>query len=158
MPPKARKAFLTTASIALLATMANAQAPTGGAPAQGPYRPFAGADRPPAEGPRPIELTQTPPTAYRQSLSMTDSTTLASALAAARVETIGRDGEPLLILDTAVDQPERLVEIAARDAGFQDPPPGENFYPGRRAPAPRRTSSRSSSSLRRTKLSPPRRA
>ena len=84
MPPKARKAFLTTASIALLATMANAQAPTGGAPAQGPYRPFAGVDRPPADGPRPIELTQTPPTAYRQSLSMTDSATLSSALAAAK--------------------------------------------------------------------------
>ena len=83
MPPKARKAFLTTASIALLATMANAQAPTGGAPAQGPYRPFSGAERP-SEGPRPIELTQTPPTAYRQSLSMTDSATLSSALAAAR--------------------------------------------------------------------------
>ena len=84
MPSKARKAFLTTASIALLATVANAQAPAGGAPAQGPYRPFSGADRPPSEGPRPIELTQTPPTAYRQSLSMTDSTTLASALAAAK--------------------------------------------------------------------------
>lgn len=84
MPSKARKAFLTTASIALLATMANAQAPTQGAPAQGAYRPFSGPERPPAEGPRPIELTQTPPTAYRQSLSMTDSATLSSALAAAK--------------------------------------------------------------------------
>ncbi|MBA4012309.1 MAG: lytic transglycosylase [Phenylobacterium sp.] len=64
--------------------MANAQAPTQGAPAQGAYRPFSGPERPPAEGPRPIELTQTPPTAYRQSLSMTDSATLSSALAAAR--------------------------------------------------------------------------
>jgi soluble lytic murein transglycosylase len=84
LPFKARKAFLTTASIALLATMANAQAPTQGAPDQGPYRSFSGSERPPAEGPRPIELTQTPPTAYRQSLSMTDSATLTSALAAAK--------------------------------------------------------------------------
>jgi soluble lytic murein transglycosylase len=74
---KARKAFLTTASIALLATMADAQAPTQGAPAQGAYRPFS-------EGPRPIELTQTPPTAYARSLSPTDSATLSTALASAK--------------------------------------------------------------------------
>lgn len=52
--------------------MANAPGAGRGAPAQGPYRPFSGADRRPP-GPRPIELTRTPPTAYRQSLSMTDS-------------------------------------------------------------------------------------
>ena len=52
MASKARKAFLTTASILLLATVANAQQ----APNQAGAAP---------EGPRPIELTQTPPTAYR---------------------------------------------------------------------------------------------
>ena len=77
MASKARKAFLTTASIALLASMANAQAPTQGAPTQGAYRPFS-------DGPKPIELTQTPPTAYARSLSPTDSATLTSALTSAR--------------------------------------------------------------------------
>lgn len=71
MASKARKAFLTTASILLLATVANAQQ----APNQAGAAP---------EGPRPIELTQTPPTAYRQSLSMTDEANLESAIAAAR--------------------------------------------------------------------------
>ena len=77
MASKARKAFLTTASITLLASMAGAQAPTQGAPAQGPYRPFS-------EGPRPIELTQTPPAAASHMLSQTDAATLGSALGAAR--------------------------------------------------------------------------
>lgn len=85
MASKARKAFLTTASIVLLASVANAQqTPTQGAPAPGPYRPFGPTGALPSEGPRPIELTQTPPTAYRQSLSMTDAATLNSALAAAK--------------------------------------------------------------------------
>jgi soluble lytic murein transglycosylase len=74
---KARKAFLTTASITLLASMAGAQAPTQGAPAQGPYRPFS-------EGPQPIELTQTPSAATSHMLSPTDAATLGSALGAAR--------------------------------------------------------------------------
>ncbi len=77
MASKARKAFLTTASITLLASMAGAQAPTQGAPAQGPYRPFS-------EGPKPIELTQTPPVAASRTLSPTDAATLGSALGAAR--------------------------------------------------------------------------
>ena len=72
LPSKARKAFLSTASILLLASVANAQqAPTQGPPQPGVYKPFSDAARPPTEGPRPIELTQTPPTAYRTSLSMT---------------------------------------------------------------------------------------
>ncbi|HEY9234498.1 MULTISPECIES: lytic transglycosylase domain-containing protein [Phenylobacterium] len=78
MARKARKAFLSTASVLLLATVANAQqAPTQGAPAPGPYTPFA-------QGPRPIELNQTPPTGAYARLSMTDSATLRSALAAAK--------------------------------------------------------------------------
>lgn len=59
-----------------------------------------------------------------------------SAIARARLERIGREGEPLLIIEAAVSDPGRLVDIAAQDAAFQDPSSGENFYPGRRAPAP----------------------
>lgn len=85
MPSKARKALLSTASILLLASVANAQqSPTQGPPQPGVYKPFSDAARPPTEGPRPIELTQTPPTAYRTSLSMTESTNLSTALSAAK--------------------------------------------------------------------------
>lgn len=78
MAPKARKAFLSTASILLLATVANAQqAPTQGAPQPGAYSPFG-------EGPRPIELTQPPHDGGQPRLSMTDSATLRSAVAAAK--------------------------------------------------------------------------
>ncbi|MEK7429984.1 MAG: lytic transglycosylase domain-containing protein [Pseudomonadota bacterium] len=73
---KARKAFLTTTSIVLLATVAQAQQ----APTQAP----SPQDRPPYEGPRPIELTQTPQSAYRQTPAQTDVATLNSALASAK--------------------------------------------------------------------------
>lgn len=77
MPSKARKAFLTTASVLLLATVAEAQqSPNqGGQTLQG-HQPY--------EGPRPIELMQTPPSAQRQPLSMNDNATLSTALAAAK--------------------------------------------------------------------------
>ncbi len=73
---KARKAFLTTTSIVLLATVAQAQQ----APTQAP----SPQDRAPYEGPRPIELTQTPQTAYRQTPAQADVATLNSALASAK--------------------------------------------------------------------------
>jgi soluble lytic murein transglycosylase len=73
---KARKAFLTTASLVLLATVAEAQqAPTQAPAAQGPA---------PYGSPRPIELTQTPPSAYRQNLGQADAAALNSALASAK--------------------------------------------------------------------------
>ena len=76
MALKARKAFLTTASIVLLATVAEAQQ----APPQAPAAPGAS----PYSSPRPIELTQTPPSAYRRSLGAADASALNSALASAK--------------------------------------------------------------------------
>lgn len=76
MALKARKAFLTTASIVLLATVAEAQQ----APPQAPAAPGAS----PYASPRPIELTQTPPSAYRRSLGQGDASALNSALASAK--------------------------------------------------------------------------
>lgn len=73
MPSKARKAFLTTASILLLATVAQAQT---GAPPAAPHQPY--------EAPKPIELTQTPPVAHYRSLSDSDGANLRSALESAR--------------------------------------------------------------------------
>jgi len=71
LPFKARKAFLTATAAILLASVAQARQP---APASQPY------DGPPG----PIELTQTPQTAYRRSLSDADTTALRSALDAAK--------------------------------------------------------------------------
>lgn len=73
MPSKARKAFLTTSSILLLASIAQAQATP---PPSAPHQPY--------EGPKPLELTQTPPTARYTSISDADATSLRTALAAAR--------------------------------------------------------------------------
>lgn len=58
------------------------------------------------------------------------------AIAGARRERIGEEGEPLLILDEAVEAPHALIDIAAGDAAFHPAKAGENFYPGRLAPAP----------------------
>ncbi|WP_150126079.1 DUF6445 family protein [Brevundimonas sp. LM2] len=58
-----------------------------------------------------------------------------SAIAAARVDHVGRECEPLIVLDEAVADPGALVDVAAADA-FGDPTLGDNFYPGRLAPAP----------------------
>lgn len=61
----------------------------------------------------------------------------ARAIASARQETLGFEGEPLVILDDAVDHPARLIEAAAGQATFGDAlSGGDNFYPGRLAPAP----------------------
>ena len=52
-------------------------------------------------------------------------------------ETLGLEGEPLLILEEAVEHAEGLVDIAAGSAIFADAASGgDNFYPGRLAPAP----------------------
>lgn len=60
-----------------------------------------------------------------------------TAVAAARVERIGVEAEPVLILDEAVDDAGRLVDIAATDAVFSPAGSGgANFYPGLLAPAP----------------------
>ncbi|AQR63357.1 hypothetical protein BZG35_05170 [Brevundimonas sp. LM2] len=59
-----------------------------------------------------------------------------AALAGARLEHIGTEREPLLILDDVVASPEGLIRVAAEDAAFDAPVAGENFYPGRLAPAP----------------------
>lgn len=60
-----------------------------------------------------------------------------TAIASARIERIGSEREPLLVLDEAVTEPERLVEIAASASTFADAATGgDNFYPGRLAPAP----------------------
>jgi soluble lytic murein transglycosylase len=68
LPFKARKAFLTTVSVILLSSVAQAQQ----------------ADRQPSEGPQPLELTQAPQTAYHRSLSDIEAATLRSALDSAR--------------------------------------------------------------------------
>ncbi len=70
MASKAPRAFLTTAAILMLGNMAEAQQ----APAS---------DRP-DNFPKPIELTQTPATAYRARLSDADTSSLKTALEAAR--------------------------------------------------------------------------
>lgn len=49
---------------------------------------------------------------------------------------MGEEGEPLLILDETVEAPRALIDIAAEDAAFEAAKAGENFYPGRLAPAP----------------------
>lgn len=59
-----------------------------------------------------------------------------AALAGARLEHIGAEREPLLILDDMIASPDALIRIAAEDAAFGDPAAGENFYPGLLAPAP----------------------
>ena len=76
MALKAHKAFLTTASLVLLATVAQAQ--------QAPNQASRPQGRMPYEAPRPIELTQTPPSAYRQSIGQADTVALNSALASAK--------------------------------------------------------------------------
>ena len=76
MALKARKAFLTTASLVLLASVAQAQ--------QTPNQASAPKGHTPYEAPRPIELTQTPPSAYRQSIGQSDTVALNSALASAK--------------------------------------------------------------------------
>lgn len=67
---------------------------------------------------------------------MSGMTPSRTAVAQARREVIGREREPLLIVDGAVDDADALVDIAARDAAFSDAQKGENFYPGRLGPAP----------------------
>lgn len=59
------------------------------------------------------------------------------ALATARCDSVGVEAEPLLILDDAVEQPERLIDVAADWATFGSAASeGDNFYPGQLAPAP----------------------
>jgi soluble lytic murein transglycosylase len=77
LAPKARKAFLSTASILLLATVANAQQ----TPPQGATQ--AGTETPFPEGPRPIEMNQ-PHGQGPSRISMTDSAALRSAIAASK--------------------------------------------------------------------------
>lgn len=117
MARKARKAFLSTASILLLATVANAQqASPQNAPAPGPYAPFS-------EGPRPIELNQPPANASYTRLSMTDAATLRSAIAAAK----RRDGTTARAAIAAINDPAAkklatwaLIDSAADTMSFYE--------------------------------------
>lgn len=59
-----------------------------------------------------------------------------AALAGARLDHIGVEREPLLILDDMVGSPDQLIQIAAEDAAFEAPAAAGNFYPGHLAPAP----------------------
>ena len=63
-------------------------------------------------------------------------TPLPSAIACARRQLLGGEGEPLLIVDGAVEAPFALIDVAARDTAFEAAEAGENFYPGKLAPAP----------------------
>ncbi|MDP3745454.1 MAG: lytic transglycosylase domain-containing protein [Phenylobacterium sp.] len=85
---KARKAFLTATAAILVTSVAQAQPASTRQAYEGP--------------PRPIELTQTPQTAYRQALSDADSAALRSALDAAKRadvtgarSAIGMIGDPI---------------------------------------------------------------
>jgi hypothetical protein len=49
---------------------------------------------------------------------------------------VGREREPVLVIDGVLADPDALVEAAAQ-ASFSPLKPGGNFYPGRRAPAPK---------------------
>ena len=43
---------------------------------------------------------------------------------------VGREAEPVMVVDGAMRSPAALVEYAARQVRFAPPPAGENFYPG----------------------------
>lgn len=60
----------------------------------------------------------------------------APAIANARLDYLGKEREPILILDDAVEAPGRLVAIAAGATRFNDAGGQDNFYPGKLAPAP----------------------
>jgi hypothetical protein len=49
---------------------------------------------------------------------------------------VGREREPVLVIDNVLSDPQALVEAAAATE-FSPLKPGGNFYPGVRAPAPR---------------------
>jgi hypothetical protein len=53
-----------------------------------------------------------------------------------RAYTVGREREPVLVIDDVLRDPDALVEAAAQ-AQFSPLKPGGNFYPGQRAPAPK---------------------
>ena len=80
---KARKAFLTATAAILVTSVAQAQ------PAP-PHQAYEGP-------PRPIELTQTPQTAYRRALSDADSAALRSALDAAGDLALDESDKRLLV-------------------------------------------------------------
>jgi len=52
------------------------------------------------------------------------------------VRRIGREGEPVVVVDRALRDAGSLVDCAAEESRFAPPPAGENFYPGILAPAP----------------------
>jgi len=53
-----------------------------------------------------------------------------------RAYTVGREQEPVLVIDKVLAEPQALVEAAAA-ANFGAVKPGGNFYPGLRTPAPK---------------------
>ena len=49
---------------------------------------------------------------------------------------IGLENEPVLVIDDVAQDPDALVDCAARETTFTTPTAGRNFYPGLLAPAP----------------------
>lgn len=53
-----------------------------------------------------------------------------------RAFSVGREREPVLVIDNVLRDPAALVETIAQTCAFHPMKPGGNFYPGLRAPAP----------------------
>lgn len=49
---------------------------------------------------------------------------------------VGRERQPVLVIDHVLEDPAALVETIAETCAFHPMKPGGNFYPGLRAPAP----------------------
>jgi len=106
LPPKARKAFLTTASLVLLATVADAQ--TSDSPAPAPWQPA------PA-------LVQTPQSAYSQSVPGSETEILRQALEAARRGDVNGARNAIASLNDPISRKIAvwaLTDAAAESLGF----------------------------------------
>jgi hypothetical protein len=49
---------------------------------------------------------------------------------------VGREREPVLVIDQVMSDPRELVDFAAHEVRFEPPPPAENYYPGVLGAAP----------------------
>jgi Family of unknown function (DUF6445) len=52
------------------------------------------------------------------------------------VHRVGREQEPVIVIDGLMRDPASLVEFAAREVAFRPVKPGQNFYPGVQEAAP----------------------
>ncbi|MFN3514665.1 MAG: transglycosylase SLT domain-containing protein [Phenylobacterium sp.] len=110
MPSKARKAFLAAASILALTTVAQAQT------ARAPAAPHQA-----TEGPKPLELTQTPQVARHRPVSDAEAAALRTALAAARRNDISGARAAMASLSDPVARKVAtwaLADAAAESIGF----------------------------------------